>query len=176
MSMMLNIEELHREQDRKETNKAEIYNTILEKVHQKIKLTSQISKDKFCFFSVPIYVYGLPLFDTNNCIIYLTQKLSDNGFNIRYTHPNLLLISWYEKPKKNHPSSSFNNNSSSGTYGQNKIEELRRKALEYKPPEYKPLEYKPITDYKPTNNFVYDSNSLNTLQEKANRLLFDKKF
>ena len=50
---------------------------------------------------------------------------------------------------------------------------IRKKALEYKPPEYKPLEYKPITDYKPTNNFVYDSNSLNTLQEKANKLLFD---
>ena len=129
MSMMINIEELHREQDRRDNNKTEIYNTILEKVHQKIKLTSQISKDKFCFFSVPIYVYGLPLFDTNNCIIYLTQKLSDNGFNIRYTHPNLLLISWYEKPKKNHPISSFNNSSS---YGSNKIEEFMEQNLEDK--------------------------------------------
>ncbi len=160
MSKMINIEELHREQDRRENNKQEIFNTVLEMVHQKIKFTSKISKDKFCFFSVPTYIYGLPLFDINSCIIYLTKKLTDNGFDIRYTHPNLLLISWVEKPKKNTSSYSI------GTSTLQKLEDVRRKALEYKP----------TTEYTPTNNFVYDSNSLNTLQEKANRLLFDSRF
>jgi hypothetical protein len=154
---MININELHREQTKKDERRLEIYENILDKVHQKIKLTSKTSEDKFCFYSVPTYVYGLPLFDTNNCIIFLTKKLSDNGFDIRYTHPNLLLISWYEKPvKKSLPSLS----------GSNKLEELRAKALEYRP----------TTDYKPTNNFIYDSNSLNTLQEKANKLLYDSRF
>ena len=75
MSKMINIDELHKEQDKKETNKEEIFNTILDMAHQKIKFTSKISKDKFCFFSVPTYVYGLPLFDINSCIIYLTKKI-----------------------------------------------------------------------------------------------------
>ena len=160
MSKMINIDDLHREQDRREDNKMEIYNTILEMVHQKIKFTSKISKDKFCFYSVPTYVYGLPLFDINNCIIYLTKKLTDNGFDIRYTHPNLLLISWIEKPKKNTSSSNMMGSSLQ------RLQEVRRKALDYKP----------TTEYTPTNNFVYDSNSLNTLQDKANRLLFDSRF
>ncbi len=160
MSKMINIDDLHREQDRREDNKMEIYNTILEMVHQKIKFTSKISKDKFCFYSVPTYVYGLPLFDINNCIIFLTKKLTDNGFDIRYTHPNLLLISWIEKPKKNTSSSNMMGSSLQ------RLQEVRRKALDYKP----------TTEYTPTNNFVYDSNSLNTLQDKANRLLFDKRF
>lgn len=159
MSKMINIDELHREQDKKENNKEEIFITILDMVHQKIKFTSKISKDKFCFFSVPTYVYGLPLFDINSCIIYLTKKLSDNGFEIRYTHPNLLLISWLVKPQKN------TSNSYSGNTIQ-KLEDARRKALEYKP----------TTEYKPSNNFVYDSNSFNTLQEKANKLLYDPRF
>ena len=158
---MLNIEELHREQDKKEQNKSEIFVTILEKVHQKIKFTSQVSKDKFCFFSVPTYVYGLPLFDINSCIIYLTKTLSDNGFDIKYTHPNLLLISWLEKPKKQPI-----NNSSYTTNSFQKLEDVRRRALEYRP----------TTEYQPSNNFVYDSNSLNTLQEKANKLLYDPRF
>jgi hypothetical protein len=161
MSKMLNIEELHREQDKKEQNKSEIFVTILEKVHQKIKFTSQVSKDKFCFFSVPTYVYGLPLFDINSCIIYLTKTLSDNGFDIKYTHPNLLLISWLEKPKKQPI-----NNSSYTTNSFQKLEDVRRRALEYRP----------TTEYQPSNNFVYDSNSLNTLQEKANKLLYDPRF
>lgn len=160
MSKMLNINDLHREQDKKEERRIEIYVRILDQVHQKIKLTNRSSMDKFCFFTVPTYVYGLPLFDVNNCIIYLTQKLSDNGFDIRYTHPNLLLISWYEKPKKQPQSSSFTST------GFQRIDDIRKKALEYKP----------ITEYKPTNNFVYDSNSLNTLQEKANKLLYANPF
>jgi hypothetical protein len=160
---MLNIEELHREQDRKEQNKSEIFVTILEKVHQKIKFTSQVSKDKFCFYSVPTYVYGLPLFDINSCIIYLTKTLTENGFDIKYTHPNLLLISWLEKPKK---ASSNVNNNYNGMNSLQKLEDVRRRALEYRP----------TAEYQPSNNFVYDSNSLNTLQQKANKLLYDPRF
>jgi len=170
MNKMINIEELHREQDRKEQNKSEIFVTILEKVHQKIKFTSTVSKDKFCFYSVPTYVYGLPLFDINSCIIYLTKTLSENGFNIKYTHPNLLLISWLEKPKKTHNNNNNNNSNSNSNYnGLNslqKLEDVRRRALEYRP----------TAEYKPSNNFVYDSNSLNTLQQKANKLLYDPRF
>jgi hypothetical protein len=159
---MINIEELHREQDRKEQNKSEIFVTILEKVHQKIKFTSQVSKDKFCFYSVPTYVYGLPLFDINSCIIYLTKTLTENGFDIKYTHPNLLLISWLEKPKK----TPNNNSNYNGMNSLQKLEDVRRRALEYRP----------TGEYQPSNNFVYDSNSLNTLQQKANKLLYDPRF
>jgi hypothetical protein len=164
MSKMINIEELHREQDRKEQNKSEIFLTILEKVHQKIKFTSQVSKDKFCFFSVPTYVYGLPLFDINSCIIYLTKTLTDNGFDIKYTHPNLLLISWLQKPQKQ--TNINNGNNYNGLNSMQKLEDVRRRALEYRP----------TTEYQPSNNFVYDSNSLNTLKEKANKLLYDPRF
>ncbi len=159
MSKMINIDDLHRVQDKKEEMRINIYNNILEKVHQKIKFTSQTSNDKFCFFSVPIYVYGLPLFDVNNCIIFLTKKLTDNGFDIRYTHPNLLLISWLIKPKKQ-PSIM---NGISNLAATNRIEEIRRRALEY----------------QPKNNLIYDNsgsnnsnNSLNSLHEKANQLLW----
>ena len=43
MSKMINIDELHKEQDKKETNKEEIFNTILDMAHQKIKFTSKRS-------------------------------------------------------------------------------------------------------------------------------------
>jgi hypothetical protein len=167
MSKMININDLHREQNKKEEKRQEIYDSILDKVHQKIKLTSKTSADKFCFYSVPIYVYGLPLFDVNNCIIYLTKKLSDNGFDIRYTHPNLLLISWYEKQKKAPTPSMLPSSAVVPTVSASqRIEELRKKALDYRP----------TTDYQPNNNFIYDSNSLNALEEKANKLLYDSRF
>jgi hypothetical protein len=153
MTTMINIDELHKEHDQKEEQRLNVYDQILEKVHQKIKMTNSLSKDKFCFYSVPTYVYGLPLFNTNNCIIYLTQKLTDNGFYVRYTDPNLLLISWMQKPKKN-------------TVSYKSIQDSKRKALGYRS----------IEDYKPSNQFVYDPNSLSSLEKKANELLFNDKF
>ena len=37
---------------------------------------------------------GVPKFDVAACIAYVINKLQDNGFKLRYTHPNLLFISW----------------------------------------------------------------------------------
>ena len=55
----------------------------------------------FCFFQVPSYIYGIPLYDFKQCILYLVTALNKNGFEIKYTHPNLLYISWYGKTNKN---------------------------------------------------------------------------
>ena len=37
---------------------------------------------------------GVPKYDVATCISYVIGKVQDNSFNVRYTHPNLLLISW----------------------------------------------------------------------------------
>ena len=37
---------------------------------------------------------GIPKFDHGACVAYIISKLRENGFNVRYTHPNLLFISW----------------------------------------------------------------------------------
>ena len=37
---------------------------------------------------------GIPKFDHGSCVAYIINKLRENGFNVRYTHPNLLFISW----------------------------------------------------------------------------------
>ena len=37
---------------------------------------------------------GIPKYDSAMCIGYIISKLKDNGFNIKYIHPNMLFISW----------------------------------------------------------------------------------
>ena len=37
---------------------------------------------------------GVPKYDSDSCIAYVIDKLQENGFKIRYTHPNMLFISW----------------------------------------------------------------------------------
>ena len=48
----------------------------------------------FVGFLVPEVIIGVPKYNCNDCITYIYHKLEDNGFNIKYTHPNLLFISW----------------------------------------------------------------------------------
>ena len=37
---------------------------------------------------------GVPKYDVASCIAYIIDQLKDNGFMLKYTHPNLIFISW----------------------------------------------------------------------------------
>ena len=37
---------------------------------------------------------GVPKYDQGACIAYLMDRLQENGFNVKYIHPNTMFISW----------------------------------------------------------------------------------
>ena len=43
---------------------------------------------------VPEIIIGVPKYDQGACIAYLMDKLTVNGFHVKYIHPNTLLIVW----------------------------------------------------------------------------------
>lgn len=96
---MLNINQLHNEIEKREKRKNKVYQTILDKVNHRIVLTNQKCMDCFCLFIVPSFIFGVPLYNMTNCIIYIMEDLIEKGFKVKYTHPNLLFISWKDKPK-----------------------------------------------------------------------------
>jgi hypothetical protein len=49
------------------------------------------------FYEVPEFVLGFPMYNLNECIEYIHQKMTDNGFFVKYFFPNILYISWNEK-------------------------------------------------------------------------------
>ena len=94
----VNIDELHRQQQEKLERRYAIYEKILGLCHNRIKqVASNPDNMGFCFYNIPPYVYGVPLYDTKSCIMYVVKSLVSNGFDVRYTHPNLLWISWLGK-------------------------------------------------------------------------------
>jgi hypothetical protein len=91
----LNLDELYEKKKEQDKNKLFTYNKILTRIHEKIKLTSrQKCSQHFCWFVVPEIILGVANYDHAGCIAYLVDKLQENNFMVRYTHPNLLLISW----------------------------------------------------------------------------------
>lgn len=86
---------MYQKKQEQDKNQLFTYNKILTRIHEKIKLTSrQKCNQQFCWFVVPEIILGVANYDHAGCIAYVVDKLQENNFLVRYTHPNLLLISW----------------------------------------------------------------------------------
>lgn len=91
----INLDELYEKKKQHDLNTISTYNRILNRIHSKIKVVSrQNFTNQSCWFVVPEIIIGVPRYDHSACTAYIIDKLRDNGFIIRYTHPNLLFISW----------------------------------------------------------------------------------
>jgi hypothetical protein len=102
----ISLDELYDRKRAVELHRLGIYKKILNRVHTKIKMVArQKINNDYLFYIVPEVIFGFPKYNLNECIAYLIEKLQENGFNVKYTHPNLLFISWnhyipsYEREK-----------------------------------------------------------------------------
>lgn len=94
-NVKLNLDDLYERKKQQDMNTLALYNRILSRVHNKIKTTSrQQTKEQFCWYVMPEMIIGVPKYDHGACTAYVIDKLKENGLVVRYTHPNLLLISW----------------------------------------------------------------------------------
>lgn len=94
-SEKMNIDDLYESKRQSDLNKLTLFNKILNRIHIRIKTTSkQRMNEQFCWFVVPEIIIGVPKYDQGSCIAYLLDKLTENGFNVKYIHPNTLFISW----------------------------------------------------------------------------------
>ena len=138
---MINIDELNKINADRHVRRLEIYDSVLKKCHERIKTVAHSPKGgTFCFYIVPTYIFGIPIYDLNTCIVYMVQHLIKNGFQVNYTHPNLLFISWLNR--------------------KNSIEYKKKK-----PPEKPKEEFKKIESYKPSGQFLYDISSMDFLKK-----------
>lgn len=71
------------------------YNQILGQIHARIYHTSQLpGNSNSLVYTVPPFVLGLPAIDLEDCIVYLVHQLRTSNFEVKFTYPNLLYISW----------------------------------------------------------------------------------
>ena len=95
METKINLDDLYERKQQRDLNTLDTYNKILNRIHTRIKTVSRNQiHEQFCWYIVPEVMIGIPKFDHAACTAYLIEKLRDNGFVVRYTHPNLLFISW----------------------------------------------------------------------------------
>ena len=94
-SLKININELYQKKQIKDINTKNNYNKILSRIHSKIRCASKgIHEVYHCWYIMPEMLIGIPNYDYRDCTAYIIEQLRNNGFIVRYTHPNLLFISW----------------------------------------------------------------------------------
>ena len=91
----VDIDGLFEKKQQRDLKQLSIFKKILNRIHKRINHNGRNKPiDKYIFFTVPEYLFGEPLYNQGDCIGYLVVKLQENGFNVRYIHPNTLFISW----------------------------------------------------------------------------------
>ena len=184
-SEKINIDDLYEKKQQFDLQKLELFNKIRNRIHVRIKTTSrQKIYEHFCWYVVPEIIIGVPKYDQCACIAYLLDKLKDNGFIVRYIHPNALFISW------NHFVPSYVRNELKKKTGivvdehgkkideindtieepkninemMFKIKDSQNNAKQKKTADN--TQYKPVNTYKPSGNFIYNDDLLNRIEDK----------
>ena len=92
----LNIKDLYSTINSKNIKRLELYDDILIKCHKKIKYNSNLERT-YCFFQVPEFIIGVPLYNVSELRVYIMNSLKKDGFEYLYVKPNWLFISWFSK-------------------------------------------------------------------------------
>ena len=173
-SEKINIDELYEKKRQIDLNKLELFKKILNRIHVRIKTTAKHSvHEKFCWFVVPEVIIGVPKYDQANCIAYIMNTLQENGFNVRYFHPNTLFICWdHWVPSYVRTEIKKKTGININEYGEKIEEEVNEDEEEQQQKQgniqqiKNSKKYTPINSYKPSGKLVYSEDLLNKIENK----------
>jgi len=179
-SNKLNIDDLYEKKRQRDLKQLSIFNKILARIHKRIHFTGQNKRnDKHIWFTVPEFIFGEPNYDNGECVAFLVVKLEENGFYVRYLHPNTLFVSW-ENWVPSYARSEFKKKTGIAVDEKGNIIEKREdEVVDSNDPNSRLLntgnkdikdpkkQYTPIGQYKPTGNLVYNTDILEKLEKKV---------
>ena len=138
----IDMKELYSTINAKTLRRMELYDSVLKKCHSRILYNSGLQRT-YCFYQIPEFIIGFPLYDILELRKYVMNSLKTNGFKLLYIEPNWLFINWNITGAK----SLTKNNNPSKPRDQNS-------------------QYKSTDTYKPSGSFIYDDKSLMNMTDK----------
>jgi len=191
----ININKLRNEVELREQKKIKIFDKILELCYQRILNSNQKNDDYSCTYIVPNVVFGLPLYDVNDCVSFVINKLIEKGFNVVFAFPTTIHISWKPNDSNsitNSTNSSTNSNSNTRNSNQSRYNNQlsiynNKNNIQLKDTNKKDInmnmnmnmkdiniknnnKYKKIDEYKNSESIIYNQNDINLFQSKLDTL------
>ena len=184
-NIKINLDDLYEKKKIQDLNALAIFNKILNRIHLRIKTVSRQQKlEQHCWYIIPEMIIGVPKYDNNECIAYIINKLKENGFVVRYTHPNMLFISWKHwvpsyvrqeiKKKTGLGIDGYGNEIIKNDNEQSTDVDLNdsNNLILHRDPLIEPKnnkDYKSIDSYKPSGNLIYNQDLLKKIESKSSR-------
>lgn len=91
---MVNAKDLIKMQKEREDSKYKIFDKIYSNIEKKI-VKASATNFYYIWYEIPQYMIGMPLYNYNDCIEYIINKLKNNNFKTETYEPNIILISWF---------------------------------------------------------------------------------
>jgi hypothetical protein len=142
----LNINELYETMYSKNINRLQKFDGILKCIHNKIKYNAKQERTS-CFYQIPEFIIGVPLYNINDLRKYIISSLESNGFKLLYFDPNIVFITWEIKINK------------------------KKEKLNQKKQKQQTNDFKLIDEYKPQGDLIYNSLDLLSMKDKSKELL-----
>ncbi len=164
------VTDIHQKQRQKDLRRLHVYKSILGKVYKKIK-SSASNEESYCFYEVPEYIYGTPLYNMKDCVIFILNNLHEKGFSAKYVDPFLVFVCW-NLPKPNLKITDIP-----------KLMDLpvKQNMIDASPPVYRPIEnfqgagnylYNQKKEVTPQiTNYSYNDNITNRESSNFNRMM-----
>ena len=185
-SEKINMDDLYEKKRQGDLSQLSLFKKILNRIHVRIKTISKQKNnvnDFFCWYVVPEIIIGVPKpkYDQGACIAYIICQLKENGFNVRYIHPNTLFISWLHwvpsyvrseiKSKTGIVINEFgerqeenkNEDVDDNLINNNNINNISQSNNKMK------KQFTPIQAYKPSGNLIYDEDMFIKIDERVQR-------
>jgi len=176
----LNLDDLYEKKQKRNLKQLSIFNKILKRIHTRIQLTGKNkSTEQHIWFTVPEYLFGEAVYHQGECISYLFTKLQENGFHVKYMHPNSMFISWsHWVPNYVRTEFKKKTGKTMDPYGNvtdpaEKVddEDVNKGIMNDRSTTNsilkKDTKYMPIDKYKPTGKFVYNPDILEKIEKKV---------
>ena len=102
------IDSFHKEKIKKWIK---VYEKVLGHCFRKVR--EHVLRDqKFCFFPIPEYLTGFPLYNITHCACFIIKKLNQSKFKTKYIPPNVIYIHWNVENHYDRVSNHINPNNS----------------------------------------------------------------
>ncbi len=178
----VNIDDLYNKKQQRDLKQLTIFNKLLNRIHKRITTASRTKvDDKHIWFTVPEYLFGEPIYNQGDCIGYLVVKLEENGFFVKYMHPNTLFVSWKNwvhvyvrsEIKKKTGKIIDEKGNIIGDMNAEVEDEPNVNSSIFKTNNVNTTgpvqkQYTPINNYKPSGNLIYDNELFEKIDKKFN--------
>jgi hypothetical protein len=96
----LNPSDLYDKRRSKDASRLRAYNKILEQIYNRIRTISKLPNSQcYLLYTIPPFILGLPKIDLEDCVVYIVYQLRHAGYEVRYSPPNMVYISWLHHEK-----------------------------------------------------------------------------